>query len=395
MAPSDPNTPVGARIAAARRARRMEQGELAALACVSLSTIKKIEQGKRNPGEDVLDAIAEALDIDPARLLGSARRSDSRIHAAVPALRAAVDAYDLPDDGPVRDPAALRSSVADLEGWRLASRYTQLARALPEPLAELSRAVQSLTGEERLDAARLLASAYRSADAVAYKYGYHDLSARLIELMRWAACNAEDPVLEATAAYVRMEVFFASRQPVSLSAGLRTLQAAIDRAPAPDAVAARAAVGALHMRAAVAAGRMKDATTAEVHLAEAKALCSSVREGVYLGTAFGPSSYRVHEVAVGVELNDGPAVQAAARQWKPPLELPAERRSHYYIDVARAQLWQNLGDDAFESLRVARRIAPQHCHEHPQVHETMRSLVRTKSSDRESLIGYAKWVGVI
>jgi hypothetical protein len=192
-----------------------------------------------------------------------------------------------------------------------------------------------------------------------------------------------------------METFFSSRQKEALATGLRMLQGAIDRAPAPDDVPARAAVGALHMRAAVVAGRLRDGETAETHLADAKALAGTVREGIYLGTAFGPSSFRVHQVAVAVELNDASAVLTAAREWKPPSKLPAERRSHFYIDVARAQLWQNLTDDAIESLRVARRIAPQHVHEHPQVHETLRSLLRSQRSDRESLLGFAEWAGVI
>ena len=173
------------------------------------------------------------------------------------------------------------------------------------------------------------------------------------------------------------------------------LQAAIDAAPAPADATARAAVGALHMRAAVAAGRNADPVSARAHLAEAKELARGVREGVYLGTAFGPSSYRIHEVAVATELGDGSTVLTAAREWKPPAEMPAERRSHYYIDVARAQLWQNLPDDALESLMVARRIASQHAREHPQVRDVLRSLLRRQRSDRNALLGFAEWTGVV
>ncbi|MFC1404672.1 MULTISPECIES: helix-turn-helix domain-containing protein [Streptacidiphilus] len=391
MPPRDANT-LGSRIAAARKSRRLQQAELAGLACVSLDAIKSIEQGRREPSESVLESIAEALDLDPSRLR-EGRRSDSRIHAAIPALRAAVDAYDLPPDGPVRDLASLRRSTAELEAWRLASRYTSLTKVLPDRLTELNRAVQQFTGAECIEAARLLASVYRSADAVVYKYTYCDLSARTVELMRWAADRAEDPVLDATASYVRMETFFSSRQEEALATGLRMLQGAIDRAPSPGDQPTRAAVGALHMRAAVVAGRMRDEASARTHLAYAKELADSVQEGIYLGTAFGPSSFRVHEVAVAVELNDGPAVLAAAMEWKPPAELPAERRSHYYIDVARAQLWQNLCADALESLQVARRIAPQHVREHPQVRETLRSLVRSQRSEREALLALAEWAG--
>jgi acyl-CoA reductase-like NAD-dependent aldehyde dehydrogenase len=43
---------------------------------------------------------------------------------------------------------------------------------------------------------------------VAYKHGAKDLSARLIELMRWAAPAVDEPLLGAAVAYVRAETFF-------------------------------------------------------------------------------------------------------------------------------------------------------------------------------------------
>lgn len=394
MPPRNPDT-VGARIAAARRLKRLDQAELAAAAHVSTSTIKKIEQGSRQPSDQVLEAVADALDVDPEQLLGAASLTSSRVHASIPALRAAIDAYDLPDDGPIRPLHELSNATAFLEQKRLDSQYAQLTRTLPDLLAELSRAVHTHQGTERRQAAALLASAYRSADAVVYKFRYHDLSARLIELMRWAARLAEDPALDATAAYVRMETFFAAGQPENLATGLRTLEAAIDAAPANASRQVTAAVGALHMRAAVAAGRVRDEERARTHLAGAARCAEAVPEGVYAGTAFGPDSFHIHKVAVAVELGDAQSVLNAARAWKPPARLPAERRSHFYVDVARGQFWQNLTDDAFESLQVARQIAPQHVREHGQVHQILKSLLRTKRSDRDSLIGFAEWAHVV
>ncbi|MCF1512313.1 hypothetical protein [Streptomyces glomeratus] len=55
-------------------------------------------------------------------------------------------------------------------------------RKLPDLLAELARACHQASAGERADLAGLLVRAYRSADAVAYKFGARDLSARLIEL---------------------------------------------------------------------------------------------------------------------------------------------------------------------------------------------------------------------
>ncbi|MEY9845866.1 helix-turn-helix domain-containing protein [Streptacidiphilus sp. MAP5-3] len=394
MPPRNPDI-VGARIAAARKLKRLDQAELAAAAHVSTSTIKKIEQGSRYPSDQVLECIADALDVDPEQLLGSAGFTSGRVHDAIPALRAAIDAYDLPDDGPVRPLRALREATVALEQKRLESHYSQLTRALPALLAELSRAVHTLTGVEQQQAATLLASAYRSADAVVYKFRYHDLSARLIELMRWSARLAEDPAIDATAAYVRMETFFADGKSQNVATGLRMLEAAIDAAPTGRSRSVTAAVGALHMRAAVAAGRIHDRPRARAHLADAQRCAKRVPEGVYAGTAFGPDSYYVHQVAVAVELGDATSVLNAAKSWKPPANLPAERRSHFYIDIARAQLWQSRDDDAFESLRVARSIAPQHVREHGQVHQTLQSLLRSKHSDRDALIGFAEWAHVV
>jgi hypothetical protein len=151
------------------------------------------------------------------------------------------------------------------------------------------------------------------------------------------------------------------------------------------------------MRAAVLAGRADDSEAATDHLVEARALGDSVLEGVYEGTAFGPSSVRIHEVSVAVGLG-GDHLQRAldvAREWSPPLHLPAERRSSFYIELGRAQLWSGLRDDAFESLKVARKIAPQHARDHRWVREDIATLRRLKRADREDLSNYADWCHVI
>lgn len=147
------------------------------------------------------------------------------------------------------------------------------------------------------------------------------------------------------------------------------------------------------MRAAVIAGRARNASAAAAHLDEARSLADQVREDVYCGTAFGPDSVRIHEVSVAVSLGNDHVHRAldVAREWKPPQDLPAERRSGFYIELARAQLWSGLADDAFESLKVARHIAPQHTREHLWVREDAGTLRRLKRSDSESLTNFAEW----
>lgn len=390
------NTPreVGQRIAAIRHAKRMTQAELARAAFMSLSMLKKIERGDRYPSDDTLDSIAASLGVDPGRIVTGDTRSDSRVHAAFPAISAALASYDIPMDAPERALPELRDAVSEAVGWRLGAQYTRIAKHAPVLLDDVLSAFHHSAGADRLAAAELVAATARTVDAVAFKYGQHDLSARLVDLMRWAAQQTESPLTEASAAYVRTEVFFVAR---AHSAGLRALEHAIDASPAATGRAESASRGALHMRAAVIAGRAGDAAAAATHLGEARRLGDMLPEDEYGGTAFGPDSVRAHEVSVAVSLGQDHVQRAldVAKEWTPPKDLPAERQSGFWIELARAQLWAGRADDAFESLRVARLIAPQHTREHPWARETAGTLRRLKRSDAESLTHFAEWIGAV
>ncbi|MFE6049390.1 helix-turn-helix domain-containing protein [Kitasatospora sp. NPDC056446] len=386
---------LGRRIETHRLARRLTRRQVCDAAGVSVSTLRKVEGGERTPSDAVLDALARALGVTADALLDGPGRSDSRVHQAIPEIRRVIAAYDLPDDGPIRPLPELAVAVTAAVEDRVQSQYARLAEQVPALLAELFRAVDQMNGRERKQAARLLALAVRSADALAYKYGHRDLSARLVELMRWAADLAGDPALSAAAAYVRMETHFAAHQ---LGPGLRALQAAVDRMPAPVSEPLAAAAAALHMRAAVAAGRMRQADVAREHLREAGVLAGQVREGLYDGTAVGPDSLEIHRLSVAVELGDPSdlhtAVAGAAR-WAPPRSLPAERRSHYYIDLGRAQRHLGRPRHAAESLLVARQIAPQHVREHGHVRAELAAAVRLTRGRDSRVLALARWARAV
>ncbi len=383
---------VGQRIAATRKAKRLRQVDLARDAFVSLAMVKAIERGARQPSDATLEAVAAALGVDPTRFLSSFTGTERRVHAALPDVSASIAAYDVPLGPPSRSLDDLQHAVDEAVDWRLGAQYGLIAQHSPALLSDALAAFHAAT--DRRTAARLLVSAARSADAVAYKYGARDLSARLIELMRWAAPQAEDPLLTVSVAYVRTEVFFIAR---AHAAGARALEAAVDTAPAVTDHETAAARGALHMRVAVIAGRAHDADSADEHLREARRLSKGIPEGSYLGTAFGPESVRVHEVSVAVGLGSDHIDRAftIARKWAPSDALPAERRSGLWIELARAQLWGNRFDDAFESLKVARSIAPLHTREHPWARETAATLMRLKRADEESLHRFVDWLGAV
>lgn len=138
---------VGPRIAYERRIASLTQAELARAAGTSLGTIRKIERGERGVSDAVLDAIADALDIDPARLLPDKERPDDRVHRAMPGLSSVLATYDVPEDAPYRSLRALAEAVASVVAWRLGAQYVRVARAAPDLLAELCRALQGQSRE--------------------------------------------------------------------------------------------------------------------------------------------------------------------------------------------------------------------------------------------------------
>ncbi|UJW32480.1 helix-turn-helix domain-containing protein [Saccharothrix sp. AJ9571] len=309
------------------------------------------------------------------------------IHAAIPRLRRALDRLSLPDDGPPRDLAELSGEVTRANDNRLQSRYGNLARGLPDLITDLARAGHDGDAGRRRHVAALFTLALRAADGLAFKFGYLDLSARLIDLMRSAARLAEDPLLLAVVAYVHTETFFATGD---LDTAARALEHAADQVPALGTTSSLAALGALHMRAAVVAGRANKPDRAADHLREARRAATAVPEGVYQGTAFGPASLRIHELAVAVELRDPLGIERAS-DWHPPDQLPAERRSHYYIDLARAHLTLGRHEHAYQSLQAARIAAPEHARNHPQVRDSLSALLRTHPSPEAGLLDLAAW----
>ncbi|GAA3267586.1 helix-turn-helix transcriptional regulator [Streptomyces lavendulae] len=385
---------IGQRIAARRRAARLTQADLAATAGLSHAMVRAIERGARRPSDASLEALAGALGVDGSRLVAGYTGTAARVHAALPAISAAIAGYTIPLDLPTMPFARLQARVEEAVAWRLAAQYGQIAVGIPAILQAALQHFHAAAEPTRADAARLVVAAARTADAVAYKHGAHDLSARLIDLMQWAAPYTENPVIEATVAYTSAETYLAAR---AYRVGQRALELALDAAPAPASSAAAAARAALHMRAAVVAARGDNADAAAGHLQHAHELADTLPEGIYMSTAVGPSSVRIHEVAVAVSLGRDHVADAlaVAKQWKPGAEIPAERRSGFYVELGRAQLWSGLPDDAFESLKVARRLAPQAVREHPWAREDIETIRRLKRGDAESLTSYAEWIGAL
>lgn len=299
---------MGEQIAATRKLRRMTQAQLAAAATISVSLLRKIEQGSRPVTPAVWSSIARTLGLDRSQPSDNLRSAGSRVNAAISHIRCLLDYYDLPDDGAIPPLPDLPAATVRATARRLDAQYTTLADTLPDLIAALTRAAHGYTGRGQEIAFGLLAMAYRAADAICDKFGYPDLSARTIELLRWAAARSDDPVLVGMAAYVRAETFFTNQRPAT---GLRALDAASAPLATDGSREALAIYGSLHMRAGVLAACAGLPAAAESHLTEARDIGRHIPDGAYRGTAFGPSSVRIHELAAAAEMGDA---QAALRK---------------------------------------------------------------------------------
>ncbi|HEV2634520.1 MAG TPA: helix-turn-helix transcriptional regulator [Actinocrinis sp.] len=391
---------MGQRLRAVRKLHDLTQEELAVQAGVSKSLVSKVESGSKPGTWDLAIAVARALRVDAGALMGdnaaSGTEPTGRIAAAVPAIRRALATYDCPPDlvMPARPLRQLADEVDAACRMRLDAKYVVLAESIPGLLTELSAVAAGLAGREREQAHWLLAAAYRCADAVVHKVGHLDLSASAIDRIVWAAQRCGDDLMVGTAMYVRAEIFFDTG---AIASGLRLIGEAAEPLAARAASDLRAAsvYGALHARAAVLAAKNGDAQTARTHLAIAGAAASVMGEDrEYYYTSFGPSNHRIHEVAAMVELGDGAAALAAARGWVPPAGMPAERASHHFIDLARAQVWERDFTGAVASLLTARRIAPQHTRAHPYAKACVETVLQRAPRRPAAALGLATWLGI-
>lgn len=390
---------LGARLRALRGLHCLTQQELANAAGVSKSLVSKVEAGQRQGSWDLAVAVARGLRIDPATLMGFASQPPGeadRTSACLPELRRIMADYDCPPDlgRTVRPLDVLAEEIAETGKLRLHARYATLGLVLPTLLDELSVAAHTLSGSDQERAFCLLALGYRSADAIAHKLGHLDLSAVAIDRIGWAAGRSGDELMAATATYVRAENYFVTG---SIDSGLRLLTSAgedLARCAMSDTRAA-AVYGALQARSAVLAAFGGKAQVAWAHLEIAQSMAGLVgRDVEFFQTSFGPASVKVHEVAVAVELSDPDEALRRNAGWAPPASLPAEKASHHFIDLARAQTWRSDYDGALSSLQEARRRAPQHTRSHPGSREVVQAVLRRARRLPEAARGLALWLGV-
>jgi transcriptional regulator with XRE-family HTH domain len=394
---------IGRRVANHRKGRGLTQTALAQRANVSLSLLRKVEQGSRDASPALVAAVAKALGVDVSTLTGQpydieGPRRDA-VHAQMPNLRRALNYWDVPPavDGPFRPAADVLADAQEVAYLRQADRNVQALTKIPELLLETTAAVHGTApGPERDALFDAMATLLHPAMSITHATGYDDLATIVSDRIAWTAAQWGDPLVVGLAAHTRTSSMLRHG---TYDIGLRLVadaQTVLARDAANDPAHLRMS-GSLHLRSAILAARAGDADGAAGFVSEARAIAAHLRrdtDHLWRNLAFGPANVGFHDVAVAVELGDGPRALAAAAGLHIPAGCPPTRVGHHFMDLSRAYLWQGRPEESLACLRRARELAPQQTRHHPTAREVLRMLVRAHRWANEPLARFSAWMGV-
>jgi transcriptional regulator with XRE-family HTH domain len=375
---------VGERIARARRRAGLTQRDLAQRVQRSLSWVQKVETGARGVDRmSVLVMLADALTVELVELTGQPYRHASAAldsgHGAVPVLRNALQRSTLPTATPAREPRQLGEVERDLvevERLRQAARFNALGERLAEIIEDLTGHVTTGDEEARLAAERLMARAAHVARVTASLLGHHDLAALAILREVRAANSTADPVVIAAADW---DVIGARLHLGDLDEALGYALDSVDRlAPHVQARHGTVLLGALNLRAAIAAARNWDRDTAEDYLGRARELARGLDDDADLRqTAFGPRNVELHATEAALEFGDPRlAVARAERLGQLLPELPSrERQAQGWTVSALSYGLARQDRAALQALEQSTSIAREHVSNAPMARALVADLM--------------------
>ncbi|MER6526437.1 hypothetical protein [Streptomyces sp. NPDC001508] len=246
----------------------------------------------------------------------------------------------------------------------------------------------------------MMAEIARTTAIVAYRLGYMGLARQALARMAAAAPHSGDPRQVAVERYERAMMTHAeTARPDRGVALVRAALRDLDDDGDPSTLAIR---GTLLLRASALSAAAEDHAAAgdwlgqARDLAEAAAAADAAEQlpGARYALAFGDLNVRLGELDMAIYRDDyEQAVQVAAGvRW--PDDYQPTRVAGFLIRRASAEAWTARHDDALKSLQGARELAPQLTRYHPEVHETVGTLLRARQRAADPLRQFAEWSGV-
>lgn len=378
---------VGERIAFHRRRRGYTQQVLAGLVGRSTDWLAKAETGRRKPPRiDMLAELAGVLRVPLGELIGlPVLMEDDQEQDDVPAVRDALMSprrlsrllfgpepeAQLPTPGPTAQLG--EQAWNDYQGGRLGKVIAILPALLQAALELEDRASRS--AGERGACWAVSARVHHLAATTLAKIGESDISWLAAERAMRAAEASGDPLVLASAARAGTHALLANgRYEDAMELGETTVGWMSVRVDETDP-AVLSLLGMTHLRAAIAAARHQDRSTATSLLSRAEALAGQLgSDENHWQTSFGPTNVVLHRLSAELDLDN--IAYVVAHGEIDVDHMPPERGVSYRIDYARALSLAGRGDDAFTELRAAEPTSPQLVRNNPRVRDTLRDVMK-------------------
>lgn len=376
----------GRNVAVLRKEHNLSQVQLARRSGVSLSMLSKIEVGDRALTQGMAAAIASAMDITLDEVLGKAPvTSEDNLKA----LRAAMRRFDLAGEPP-RSLQELKRDLEKLTEHRFRTDLVEVLALLPDVL---SRAQNHAHATQTPEAWTLVADTYSTVYWVAARHRWLDLC-ELASIKQTLAAERATPLVGIVAARDNAGMFLNNGD---FAGGLAVVEQAIAKAESTLTGAERAfGLGCLHLRGLTLAGRLRDKTAADQHIARAEQYAAEFTADVIKHEMhFGPQNTAVHIISTSGDLRrHSKALQVSQDLQRQEITLPATRVGPMYLDTSRARLALGDRDGALDSLEQAWQVAPQLAKVHPTSQELFRVMVSLHKRSNPRLNKIAKRVKI-
>ncbi|MGW6739738.1 helix-turn-helix domain-containing protein [Streptomyces sp. NPDC055025] len=405
--PETTDNHIGARIREFRAIRDFSLAELGRRAHVSTSQLSRVETGDQPASPSILAAVARALDVTLSVLHGQPyihMLQKDQLDRLLAPISSALDAWDIPpeDDLPLRSLDDIAADTRAISAQRAQGEFGAVADALPGLITDTATAVQTYTaaGRDRERAHDVQAEVARTTAIVAYRLGYMDLARLALARMAVAAPQSGDPRQVAVERYERAVITHAeTSRPDRGVALMRQALRDLDDDGDPSTMAVR---GTLLLRASALSAVQKDHTAAgewlgqatELAAAGAAADAAATPPGTRYALAFGELNVALGRLDVAMYQDDHEEALRVASGVRLPETYQPTRVAGFLIRKASAEAWTAHHDAALESLETAREKAPQLTRYHPEVHETVGTLLRARQRPSDRLREFALWSGV-
>jgi transcriptional regulator with XRE-family HTH domain len=387
------NPSLGEVLQSARKRRGLSQRELAQVSAVSLSLIRKIEQGERPAVRvETLRKLAVALNIATSVLLSSdaagiadGPAQPDAMQSVRQALQAEPDAANTDEE---LDAAGLRAALATAVRLYHDDRYAELYQVLPPLLRE----TQTLVNQADPQALAVRARVRQLVGSLATQTRVFDVAETALEGAVTDATATGD-IIEAASAVITLCWLFLREGRIDEAltqaiAWADRIEPRMSRATNTEL----AAWGWLLLRASAAA--VRDNRPGEADDMMTLALSSAVRIGrehrnyhEYF-TTFGPTTVQMKRVENAIVESDPARALRLAEGVPTGLRSTSDNRNRHLLDVANARMMLRDYDQAFEILAGLSLDAPEWLRNQRYAKDVLRSIIdrrRTLTADMRSL----------